>query len=42
MAWYLDQEAIQTRKNLAQAFDVGQLCLTDWNAVVKELFADSE
>ena len=42
VAWYLDQEAIQTRKNLAQAFDVGQLCLTDWNAVVKELFADSE
>lgn len=27
VAWYLDQEAIQTRKNLAQAFDVGQLCL---------------
>lgn len=40
--WFLDQQAIQARRLMAQAFGVHQLCLSDWSSAPLELLADPQ
>ena len=41
VAWYLDRQAVQERTQLARAFEVDQLCLTDWSGAVRELLTET-
>lgn len=40
VSWFLNQQAVQERVQLAQAFGVGQLCLTDWSSTTQDFFRE--
>lgn len=35
--WFLDREAVQARRQMAQIFGVNQICLSDWSSAPLEL-----
>lgn len=39
VVWYLDRQAAEARLQLAQAFGIGQLCLTDWDLATENFLA---